>query len=46
MYYKNGDMPLGNKCDGEAFLFNRHRGNLWCDLPTTYEFVIKTYEYN
>lgn len=37
---------FGNQYDGGAFWFTRDGGALWRDLPTSYEFVFKTYGYN
>jgi hypothetical protein len=34
---------FGNQYDDGAFWFTRDSGNLWRDLPSTYEFTFKTY---
>lgn len=37
---------FGNQYDGGSFWFTRDGGALWRDLPTSYEFVFKTYGYD
>lgn len=37
---------FGNQYDGGSFWFTRDGGALWRDLPTSYEFVFRTYGYN
>ena len=37
---------FGNQYDDGSFWFTRDGGELWCDLPTMYEFAFRTFGYS